>query len=207
MAAQMITISGTAVEIQALATAPVEGVKVEAFASSDEVTAVATATTDASGNYSLVISTSGVALDGFLKATKTGLVDTYLYPPEILVQDFAGASINMVSPTTFGLLSDTLCRANQDAAQGTIALLVEDATPAAVAGAVIASTPAAATNCYNGTSGLPAFDATETQPDGVGYMFNVTGEVSVTATKAGTTFKSHTVNARAGALTTTVILP
>jgi hypothetical protein len=71
---------------------------------------------------------------------------------------------------------------------------------------VIASTPAAPTYCYNGTNGLPSSTATETQPDGVGYMFNVTGQVSVTATKSGSTFKSHTVNARAGALTTTLIV-
>jgi hypothetical protein len=162
--------------------------------------------TDASGNYTLMIPTNGVALDGFLKATKPGLVDTYLYPPEPLTEDFAGASLNMVSPTTFGLLADTLCRANQEAAKGTIAILVNDAAGMPVAGATVASNPAAPTTCYNGSNGLPSSMATETSTDGVGYLFNVTGNVSVSA-MGSATFRSHQVNARAGALTTTLVQP
>lgn len=202
-----LVISGAAEEISATGSSPVEGLLVQAFASSDEATPVAMAMTDATGNYSLTITTNGVALDGYLKATKTGLLDTYLYPPEPLVADFAGASLNMISPGTFDTLSGLLCRATQDAAKGTVALLVTDAADQPVAGATIASTPAATNTCYNGATGLPSAQATETAADGVGYLFNVTGEVTVSAQKAGSTFRSHAVTARAGALTTTVIQP
>ncbi len=206
IAAQTITITGTASEVGISGSTPVEGVVVAAFANNAETTPVAMATTDAAGNYSLVISTNGVALDGFVKATKAGLVDTYLYPPTVLTADFAGASINMVAPSTFDLVS-TVCQGQQDAANGTIAVLVRDAATMPVGAAMISSTPSATKYCYNNPNGQPDGAQTETQPDGIGFMFNVTGQVSVTATKSGTTFKSHTVNARAGALTTTLVEP
>ena len=205
---QTIQVSGTAEELSANGSNPVADLLVEAFANSAETTVVASTMTDASGNYTLTIETNGQALDGFIKATKPGLVDTYLYPPEPLTEDFAGASLNMVSPTTFGLLSDTLCRANQDAAKGAIAILVTDSADMPVAGATVASNPAAPTSCYNGSNGLPSSQATSTAADGVGYLFNVTGNVTVSASAStGGPFRSHPVNARAGALTTTVIQP
>jgi hypothetical protein len=202
----MIMVSGNAEELSASGGTPVEGLLVEAFANSADTTVVASAMTDANGDYTLVIMTNGQQLDGFLKATKAGLVDTYLYPPAPLTGDFAGASLNMVNPTTFGLLADTLCRANQDAAKGTIAVRVQDATDMPVAGATVSSNPAATKACYNGSSGLPSSTATATASDGVGYLFNVTGNVTVSAS-GGATFQSHPVTARAGALTTTLIAP
>jgi hypothetical protein len=99
-----------------------------------------------------------------------------------------------------------LCQVNQDAAKGTVAVLVTDAAGTAVDGAVVASEPAATKYCYN-ANGLPSGGATVTSTDGIAFMFNVTGQVSVSATKAGSTFKSHAVKARPGTLTTTPIVP
>src|SRR5687767_6784828 len=82
--AQMIVVSGNAEELSASGSEPVADLLVEAFANSADTTVVASAMTDAAGNYSLTIQTNGQALDGFLKATKAGLVDTYLYPPDPL---------------------------------------------------------------------------------------------------------------------------
>jgi hypothetical protein len=185
---------------------PLADVTIAAFANTDENTPVATATTDASGNYMLTIMTNGTALDGYLKATTSGYLDTYLYPPAPITADFSGASINMVTSNTFDLLANTLCRANQTAANGTIAVEVVDAAGATVGGATVASTPAASTYCYN-SNGLPSSAATATATDGVAYMFNVTGQATVSAMKTGSTFASHGVKARAGALTTTLIGP
>ncbi|MBX3156653.1 MAG: hypothetical protein KF773_11675 [Deltaproteobacteria bacterium] len=202
-----ITVSGQARELTAGGANPVEGVAIAAFKSSDEATPIATATTDAQGMYSLTVMTDG-PLDGYIRAKKAGLVDTYLYAPAPLDADFSNGSINMVSKSTYDLLS-TLCQANQDAAKGTIAVLVADGigTDAkGVMGATVASTPAATKVCYN-SGGLPSAGATATATDGIAYLFNVTGEASVSATKAGSTFKSHGVKARAGTLTTTPITP
>lgn len=203
----MITISGTAKSLNANGSTPESGVTVEAFANSADTTVVATAMTDASGNYSLMITTDGKALDGFLKATKGGLLDTYLYPPEPLNADFSAASINMISSATFNLV-ELLCGANQDAAKGTIAMIVQDAADMPLAGATVASNPAASSSCYNDpSSGRPSSSATGTAPDGIGYLFSVVGNTMVSATASGQTIRSHAVNARAGALTTTLVQP
>lgn len=200
-----ITLTGKAEELSIAGAVPVQGVLVEAFLNAAETTPIVSTMTNASGDYTLVVEATG-ALDGFVKATKAGLVTTYLYPPKPLAADFAGAALKMVSPTNFGLLSNTLCGATQDAAKGTIAVVVSDAAGMAVAGAAVASTPAASKYCYN-ANGVPNRNATGTDVDGVGYMFNVDGAVSVAATKAGATFVSHRLTARAGALTTTLVAP
>lgn len=203
-AAQTVNISGTATSRDASGGSPLAGVTIGAYANTDESTPVAMATTDASGNYTLTITTNGTALDGYLKATISGYLDTYLYPPAPITADFAGASINMVTQNTFDLLSNTLCRANQTSSNGAIAVEVVDGAGMTVQGATVASSPAASKYCYN-SGGFPSANATATDTDGVAYMFNVTGEATVSAMKSGSTFKSHPVKARAGALTTTLI--
>jgi hypothetical protein len=202
----MIMISGTATSVGLSGSTPEEGVLVEAFENSNDTSPVANTMTDAQGNYTLVITTNGQPLDGFVKATKTGLVDTYLYPPRELIADFAGASLNMVPPGIFDFLS-TACGGNQDPTKGTIAVLVVDAANTDVAGAMVSSSPAASKVCYNGADGLPSNAATVTAADGIGYLFNVTGNVTVSAEATGATFASHAVTARAAALTTTLITP
>jgi hypothetical protein len=203
-----IKISGTAVEVSAAGSKPLLGVAVGAFAATNESTPVATAMTDANGNYTLMVPSTGGALDGFLKATKDTYMDTYLYSPAPLAADFDKAAIKMVTPSTFSLLAGpALCNGMQDMAKGTIAVLVQDAAGMTVGGATIASTPAATKYCFNGTNGLPSGSAMMTAMDGIGYMFNVTGDATVSATKAGITFKSHGVKARANTLTTTLIQP
>ena len=114
----MITISGTATSRSLSGTTPVSGAMVGAFKSDD--TMVAMTTTDASGNYSLTVPTGGVALDGYVKASMSGYLDTYLYAPAPLTADFSMASINMLTPDNFNLLSTTLCDANQMTSMGTI---------------------------------------------------------------------------------------
>jgi hypothetical protein len=205
--AQTITVSGVASDVGITGSTPLQGVLVEAFASSDESTPVAMATSDAMGKYSIVLPTGGAAVDGFLKATKATYKDTYLYPPATLAANFDAASINMLTPGNFSLLSDTLCAASQDATgKGAIAVIVDDAASMNVAGATVTSSPAATKYCYNQNK-VPNKNAAATDADGIAYMFNVTGDATVSATKSGTTFKSHSVNARAGAFTTTLITP
>lgn len=205
-AAQTITITGTASQRSPTGSVPVEGATVGAYSNADDSTPVATTTTDASGNYTLTIDTHGVALEGYIKATMTDLVDTYLYPPGAITADYADAALNMLAPATLDLLANTLCRANQDTAMGMIALEVADASKTPIQGATVSSDPAASLYCYDGGS-LPSPSATATDTDGIAYMFNVTGDVTVSATKMGTTLKPTMLKARAGAVTTTLVQP
>lgn len=201
----MITISGTTTA-RSTSSSMLANVTIAAYRNGDETTPVATTTSDAQGKYALVVPTNGQPLDGFLKATLSTYMDAYLYPPFVVSADFAGASINMLTPNTMDLLANTLCAANQTTATGAIAVIVIDAAEMPVAGAMAASAPAASKVCYM-SGGFPSRNATVTDTDGIAYMFNVTGQATVSATKSGATFTSHSLNARAGAFTTTLIQP
>jgi hypothetical protein len=200
-----ITIAGVVSGRDTTTTKPLSGIVVTAYKASDD-SLVAMATSDASGNYSITVTTNGAALDGYLKATNAGYLDTYLYPPAPVSADFSGASVNMITTNTFSLVANTLCGGNQMTSMGAMAVEVIDSAMAVVPGAMVSSTPAAGKVCYN-MGGFPNKNATMTDTDGIAYLLNVTGSVSVTATKAGSTFTAHSVNARAGAFTTTLIQP
>jgi hypothetical protein len=204
-AAPMITITGSTVD-KGTSTTPLAGVTVGAYQNSDENTALVTAVSDTSGNFTLTITTNGHPLDGFLKATAPDHWDTYLYPPTPLTADFGGATMNLVTPNTVSLLSGTLCRHAIDETKGVIAVEVVDASMMPVSGAVVASNPAAAAYCYNATNGFPDSTLTATTTSGIGYMLDVSGQATVSATKSGTTFPSHPVKARVGTVTTTLIV-
>ncbi len=207
----MITISGQATSQDTSGSAPQAGVTVAAFRNSSESTPIAMTTTDAQGNYTLTIETQGESIDGFLKATKTGFVDTYLYPPYPLMMDFANASVLMITPQTY----DALCNlaqagcTNSDG-KGLVGLVVTDGTNP-VAGATVSSSPVADPVRYNamvGTLVLPSTTAMSTFTDGIAYLFNLPpGQVTVSAAKTGSSFASHPVKAWANKLTTTVIVP
>lgn len=202
-----IKISGVATLIPPLGSpTAAAGVVVSAYSNSDESTAVATATTDADGKYTLIVP-AGAPLDGFLKATKDGNADTYLYPPAPLVADFANASINELATGTYSLLANTVGGGTPQ--QGTIALMVVDSTAAltTIADAVVTSSAAGTQIAYSTQgSSLPDLNGTKTLADGRAFIFKVPpGSVTVTATKAGTTFKTTTLKVHPGAFTTTII--
>jgi hypothetical protein len=200
----MVTFSGTVTEKPSGKL--LAGVMLGAYGEGSS-TSVATATTDANGAFTMTIPTGGAALQGYVKATLSSNVDTYLYPPTAVGADTTGVTVYMVTPGTLDTLSSTFCKDAQDTAKGAIGIEVLDATMAKVAGATVASNPAAMSQCYN-SGGFPSSSAKMTDTDGIGYLLNVPpGTVTVSATKSGTTFMSHQLNARAGALTLTIIQP
>jgi hypothetical protein len=194
----MLVISGTTSEQGQSGATALSGVAIGAYAVGNDSTPVAMATSDASGNYSLTINQS--PFDGYLKATKSSYTDTYIYPAEAWSGNSTVAA-SLLSSSTFGLL---LTFAGGDSSKGMIIANVEDASGTAVSGAKISSSPAS-TYKYSDGSGAPS-GTTSTAADGVAFFINApVGDLSVTASKSGATFSSHTVSARAGALTTTVI--
>jgi hypothetical protein len=202
-----ITITGTA-KATGTSSTPLAGVAVTAYQAADENTAVATATSDSNGAFSLDVTTNGMPLDGYIKGTISGYLDLYLYPPAAITADYAGAAINMVNESTIELLSN-LCgdaiSATGANAKGAMGVEVADSTGTVVAGAVVTSTPTAAKYCYNGQNGLPSSSGTTTGADGLGYLIDLSGDVTVTATKAGSTFSNNKLKVRIGSLTTTII--
>jgi hypothetical protein len=198
-----IKISGIVYDLGLGTTMPLAGAVITAYAKTDEATAVATATSAADGSYTLTVP-AGAPLDGFLKGVAKDHVDTYLYPPASISADFSNAQINMVGPFIFGVLPGL---ATAPAGSQTVALEVVEslATLTGVGGAVVQG-PQGATVAYPGSNGAPDTAATATAADGRAFVFvSAAGDATVTATKAGVTFKSTTLKVHAGALNTTII--
>jgi hypothetical protein len=207
----MLTISGTVTARGLGGSTPVAGATVGAYSNANETTPVKTATTTAQGKFTLTFATGGVALDGFLKASKTGYADTYVYAEAPIAMNETGVPVNMLTTGNFQTLS-VIAQGNQMAGMGLIAMEVLNAPPPTgmtVGGATIATNPAASVYRYNGNNGFPSAMATVTAADGIGYAFNVMPGVSVTvsATKTGSTFQSHVIKAWADSLTTTSVSP
>lgn len=197
-----IKISGTATQVPAGTV--IAGATISAYASSDETTAIAVATTGADGKYTLSVP-GGMSLDGYLKASAAGNVDTYLYSPAPITADFSQASINMVGTSTYGFINSVGPAQTTDAM--VVLLVVDSATSLGVVeGAVVTSVPMAKATAYTGAL-LPQPGA-GTKADGTAFLIGLTpGMVTVSATKPGLSLKPTTVKARAGVFTTTLITP
>jgi hypothetical protein len=199
-----ITISGQAIVQDQTTETPQSGVAIAVYANGDDTTALATATTDGSGNYSVTLTTNGQAIDGYIKATKSGLVDTYVYPPAPMASDSSTAAASMISTSNY---SELVGIEGASTSKGMIILDVLDSTLSPVQGVTVASTPASGKTYYMNSSDEP-FSTSSTYSDGLAFLFDVStsGTVMVGATKSGMTFGSHAVTARGNALTTTVVI-
>jgi hypothetical protein len=206
----MVTISGTVTQRPTTGSpTPLADAVVTGYRNGNDTTPVAMTTSNAQGMYTLTISTAGGPLDGYLKATKAGLKDAYLYPPAAITAD-ASAPINMVSQSTWDTLTAfALGGGSQATDKGLIALIVVNGATAdsmPVAGAVVTSNPPSTVRYQNGL--LPN-GMTSTAADGTAFLLNVPSDapVTVSATKDTTTFASHSLTARPNVLTTTLITP
>jgi hypothetical protein len=203
-----ITISGTAEELKNLAPTGLANTTVTAFAvAGDQQLGMATTGTD--GTYSISVSTA-LPLDGYLlghhaDVGTTMYIDDYLYPPHPLSGDETGGVILMLTPNTLGLIEGVLS-VQQDSSKGMLGLVVADGNGNTLAGATITTEPAA--TVYYDSGSLPSTTASMTDTDGRAYILNLPpGAVTVHATMGSTTLHAHTVNARAGVVTTTAIEP
>jgi hypothetical protein len=200
-----VTVTGTASTVGLGGRTPLADVAIAAYREGESAS-VAMTTSDAMGNYMLMIPTNGVALDGYLKGTQSGKKDNYLYPPKPLTADVPSAPVLMVTQGIFDTLG-SLAQVSQDPTKGWVGVQVFDAANMPVAGVVVTSSPAGTVK-YNGANGTPSRTATMTDVDGIAYIFNVTaGSVTISATGGGLTFFSHPVIARADQVTTTLIQP
>ena len=191
---------------------PREGVQITVYKVSDD-SVIGMTTSAANGTYSITAQTNGSAIDGYLKASKAGLKDTYLYPPGPLSSDFSGATTLMLTQSTQNA-ANSIAGATSPSppTSGWIGVLVVDGSSASatpVTGATITATPTGEIR-YNSAQHLPASanQAMSTADDGIAYAMNVpAGQVMVGAAKTGMVFKAHAVNARANQITLTLVTP
>lgn len=205
-AASMVTISGVAETVAGTAIEPLAGATIEAFRR-DGGAALAMTTSAADGTYAITLETDGTAIDGYLKGTSAGRLDTYLYPPRPLAADRDGATMLIITQQTLGLLG-TFGGVTQDSAKGFIGLVVQDGNATGVAGATVTISPAGTARVIYAVNGLPNQNATMTDSSGTVFVANTNvGEIVVDATAGAMQFHEHSVEARAGVITTTLIDP
>ena len=199
---QMIKFAGITKESMQSSDVPLAGVTVAVYSVTNEATPLGMATSDASGAYTLMVPTNGSVVDGYLKATKSGYTDNYVFPAAPFQGDQLMANANLITTSNFGLLSFLV---GQTAGHGLIVAEILDASEASVMGATVASTPASSTYRYSDSGGTPT-STSSTNTDGASFMVNVpVGHVDISATKSGMVFKTHGLVAHADAFTTTVI--
>jgi hypothetical protein len=197
-----IKLSGTATEQGQSGSTPLAGAAIALFKIGDDANPLATATSDAQGNYMLSADTNGDPLDGYIRATKSSYADTFSYPARAWVADATGVDANMLSSNTYGLL---VLFAGASSSNGMVTLVVTDSSGTAVQGATVASDPVSREYKYSDSNGQPNSDG-PTAADGLAFMFDAPpGDLKVSATKSGMTFHAHTINARAGKFTTTLV--
>ena len=200
----MITIAGTAVEDMQNGSTPLAGVTVGVYKTANETTAVGSAVTDSQGKYTMSIPTGGVVVDGFIRASKSGYVDNYVYPAAPFQSDNPKADAHLITTSNFGFLK---LIGGQHAGNGLIIVAILDSNMQPVQGATVTSSPASGAYRYSDSSGTPTA-TTSTAADGAAFFFDVPpSSVEITATKSGMTFKAHTLVAHAEQFTTTVIAP
>jgi hypothetical protein len=196
----MITISGTANDNGQSTSTPLAGVTVSLLSVADD-SMIATATSGADGTYSMAVTTNGHVVDAYVLATKSGYTDAASFPPAPFAVDEPKADSNLVTTGNFNLLG---FYTGQMAGKGIVVTEILDASSAAVTGATVASTPAA-TYRYSDSNGTPS-STTSTNSDGAAFLINVApGMVSVSATKSGSVFKTHSIKVRANTFTSTVV--
>ncbi len=202
----MVAVSGIAQTVSGTSTVPLANALIEAFDSAGGgVLAMTMSATD--GTYSVTMPTSGAPLDGYLKGTSAGRIDTYLYPPRPLAADRTGATMLIINQATLNLLG-TLGGTSQMATKGFVGVLVIDASDVPVAGATVTISPAGTSRVIYAVNNLPNQNATMTDVSGTVFIANTdVGQVTVDATMGATNFFAHAVNARAGVITTTAIQP
>ncbi len=146
-------------------------------------------------------------LAAYVKATAPGHVDTYLYPPYDIYENFTNALFLMFGDDLWTLVPAVAGVSKTDGT-GVIMIIVADCDQEAVGGAKVSISPDVGVIRYSGDNGLPSSALTQTQGQGLAFIFNVPpGEYTVDAVRDGVSFREHTVETFDGAATTTILVP
>jgi hypothetical protein len=190
-----VTVSGVVAKLDTGGT--VAGATVAGYPNGS-TTPFVTTTTDANGNFSATINTGGLALNGYIKMTGSGVVDAYVYPEAPISMDASVAIETFTAPlTTVGL----------DPTKAQLVLQVHDCNGVPLAGAVFSLQPTGGQLVYikNGTTDPTA---TSTDSSGVAIVTNQPpGNATLNAVVNGTSLRQHVFPAVANAITTADIQP
>lgn len=198
-----ITLGGVSKQTSAMGTNPEPMVNIDVFDPGG--TQLATTVSGADGTYSVMADTGGVPVDGYLYATKDGLMDTYVYPPSPLAADITNATALMLKTSTFNLVT-ALLNTTQTPGNGWIGVVVEDCDGNPITGATVTSDPPG--HVFYNKSAFPDNTAHATDTDGVAYIFDLPpGDVTVDADVNGVSLREHSIEVRGDVITTTIVGP
>ena len=197
-----LTASGQTVDIDTLA--PLAGATVSAFRTGD-ATALATSTSDVAGNFTTTAASGGAPIDGYLQASVTGYLDTYLYAAVPLAVDAAGVQVALI--TQANLDSGTAALGiTQSADDGAMLLRATDCNGVPLTGVTFSTTPAGVIR-YSANN-APSNTATMTDASGVAFVYNVPpGTVTVDAMLGTRALRAGTVAVHADAGTVVGLRP
>ena len=168
-------------------------------------TPVFTIHSDASGKFSQSQATGGLPLDINLAVSAGGYVDTYYYPGRPVTHDIT-MPVQLLTPAAATTLAMAASVKMVDATNGAMLFTVDDCNGAPVAGATITTSPAGKVRYFNGVQPAPSATATDTA--GVAMVAELPpGNVTLTATVNGMTYKTRNYQVVGGAFIQTIVEP
>ncbi len=207
MAVDPLRLSGQVIDpIQNMRTG-IPGATVEAWKHGG-MAALATTTADAMGAFSLDIVTMGMPFSGYVRATKTGFVESRFVGPLPLTQSFPGQTIALWEPGQLGLVHSLVSAPPPDATGADMIIAVVDCRGEGVAGVSVQLTPAAGALGYLNDAMLPDTTQTQTGSSGLVFVFNArAGMVHLTATGGPGALRPADLQVPAGVFVTTALVP
>jgi hypothetical protein len=189
-----LVISGTVQSYVASAVGPTGGVLVQAYRADNSL--VTSATTDASGNFSLSIPTGGVPFNGYLFMTKSGFVPASAYWSKPLTQATTSTPF-VFSSVGLGFFYQ-LVGQSQNPDDGTVVFSATDCSGTPINDGFLGGSPAPRSAVSLGLGAFPPNYWTFNQP---------AGDATVHAVLGGQTFGSTSFTAFSGQTTYVSITP
>lgn len=171
---------------------PLEGVVIRAFEVGQNQE-LARAVSQEDGSFELLTSTEGVPKQAYLVATKSGYLETRLYPPRPVTADVEGFELPLFDPSKRSLLEER-AEVDQDESLGLAIAGVVDCALFPVGQATVTTSPEVGSLMYQDSVGFPHPLIESTSHEGFVFMFNVPlGDLTVNATADGVDFFEVTV--------------
>ncbi|HET9990136.1 MAG TPA: hypothetical protein VFQ65_16510 [Kofleriaceae bacterium] len=197
-----LTVSGQTVDMNTLA--PLSGVTISAFRTGN-ATALATATSDTAGDFTITVASGGMPIDGYLQAHVTGHLDTYYYGAVPVAADASGAQIALITQANLDTGTAAL-GITQSADNGAMLVRATDCNGVPLAGATFSTAPAGELR-YSANS-VPSTTATMTDASGVAFIYNVPpGTVTIDAMVGSRALRTRVVAVHADAGTVAGVRP
>jgi hypothetical protein len=206
-----LAVSGTAKTLNGLSTANAPGVTLGVYLTAGGG-ALATTTSASDGTFALSVATGGQPVAGYLKATKTGLLDYYLFPGTPLSANVNSAPVLVISSASLGTVETlaSVTPATDPNAVGFVGVVVHDCDSKPVAGATISVTQSGGDvgDKRYVVGSVPSTTATMTDTSGSAFVFNVpAGTTTISAMVAGMTLRTHDIKITGNSGHATLVVP